>query len=282
MKYLFGFLLFILVVSQLQAAQLSLNSQSFVQGQTIQAQIEVTRPVSKNTCVFRGKSYPVFQVDPHRWQVLIGSDVNTPTGSYVLAFTSYAFDESLMRLQTTINISQGHFRRSLIAVPDSKKSIATPQKMENEANIMGPFFAKKSSVKLWQKYFGWPVHGAITTPYGASRVYDNGVMVSWHRGVDIYAPKGTPVLAPEAGRVILSHIFATHGQTIMIDHGHSVVSIYNHLSKRIVKKGDLVKKGSKIGLVGDTGLATGPHLHWGISVGNVRVDPLFWLSNKIK
>lgn len=282
MKLFLSVLLCLLIANQLDAAQLLLNKQSFIQGQTIQAQIEVTQPVSQNTFFFQNKRYPVFKLAPHKWEVIIGTDISTSTGNYPLNYLGKSTNGNIIKLATTISIEAGQFRRSIIQIPKAKKSIAAPSKITSEANIIGPLFNQKTPVKLWHNYFGWPVQGQITTPYGANRVYDNGAMSWWHRGVDIYAPQGTPVLAPNGGRVVLSRAFASHGQTIMIDHGHSVVSIYNHLSKRLVQKGDLVKKGSKIGLVGDSGIATGPHLHWGISVGNVRVDPLFWLSDKIR
>lgn len=267
--------------SPLQAARLQLNKHNVIQGQTIQAILEVSSALQKSECKFNGQPCQIFKLAPQKWQVLIGTDVTTPTGSYSLIYLGNTLSGNTIQLQTTINISQGHFKRSIVEIPKAKKSIATPVKIENEAKIIGPIFDQKSSLKRWRGYFGWPVRGEITTPYGACRVYDNGAMVSWHRGVDIYAPLGTPVFAPNNGVVILSRIFASHGQTIMIDHGHSVVTIYNHLSKRLVSKGDLVKKGSRIGLIGDTGIATGPHLHWGLSVGGVRVDPLFWLSSEI-
>jgi len=281
MKFFLPILLFVIFSSQLNAAQLLLNKQSFIQGQTIQAQIAVTQVLNQSACWFRGKSFPLFIAAPHKWEVLIGTDIGTPTGNYLLSYSGKTINGNIIKLATTLNVVAGQFRSSIIKIPAAKKSIATPSNISNEASVIGPFFNQKTAVKRWDSYFGWPVQGQITTPYGANRVYDNGAMSWWHRGVDIYAPRGTPVLAPNAGKILLSRTFASHGQTIMIDHGHSVVSIYNHLSKRLVQKGDLVKKGSKIGLVGDSGIATGPHLHWGVSVGNVRVDPLFWLSNNI-
>ncbi len=121
--------------------------------------------------------------------------------------------------------------------------------------------------------FIWPLNGRITGVYGSQRVLNNQPRRP-HLGVDIAAEVGTPVLAAGNGIVSLvnSGMFFT-GKTVMIEHGHSISSIYVHLSQISVQKGEKVKKGQKIGAVGMTGRATGPHLHWGMSWGSIRLDP---------
>ena len=79
----------------------------------------------------------------------------------------------------------------------------------------------------------------------------------------------------------MSQDFSYHGKTIMIDHGFSVVSIYNHLHERYVEKGDYIRRGDFIGSLGQTGVVSGPHLHWGMAVNNIRVNPLFWVKNVV-
>ncbi|WP_372054306.1 M23 family metallopeptidase [Tistrella mobilis] len=121
--------------------------------------------------------------------------------------------------------------------------------------------------------FRLPVEGRISGVFGSQRVL-NGAPRSPHRGLDLAAPEGTPVLAPAGGRVVLvmPDLWYTGG-TIMIDHGQGVTSIFAHLSETLIAPGQLVKAGDAIGRVGMTGRATGPHLHWGVFWKEVAVDP---------
>jgi murein DD-endopeptidase MepM/ murein hydrolase activator NlpD len=126
------------------------------------------------------------------------------------------------------------------------------------------FFAQK---------FQWPVIGPISGVYGSQRVY-NGIPGSPHMGVDIAKPVGTMVRAPVGGVVTLVHndMFLSGG-TLIIDHGHGLSSTFIHLSKILVKKGDKITQGQQIALVGQTGRASGPHLHWAMNWFSEKVDP---------
>jgi murein DD-endopeptidase MepM/ murein hydrolase activator NlpD len=121
--------------------------------------------------------------------------------------------------------------------------------------------------------FGWPVQGRVSGVYGSQRVY-NGTPKSPHSGLDVAAAKGTPVHAPAAGLVTLAEpaLYLTGG-TVLLDHGHGVSSNFLHLSRIDVRVGERVEKGQVLGLVGATGRATGPHMHWGMNWFGVRVDP---------
>ncbi|HVI59773.1 MAG TPA: M23 family metallopeptidase [Luteimonas sp.] len=126
--------------------------------------------------------------------------------------------------------------------------------------------------------FAWPVQGRISGRFGSGRVY-NGQPGAGHSGMDIAVPAGTPVKAPAAGVVTFANpgLYLTGG-TVLLDHGHGVSSNFLHLSRIDVKVGDRVAQGQVIGAVGATGRATGPHLHWGMSWFDVRVDPLLVLE----
>lgn len=119
----------------------------------------------------------------------------------------------------------------------------------------------------------WPVSGRISGVYGSQRVY-NGTPKTPHSGLDVAAPKGTAIQAPAGGIVTFAKpdLYLTGG-TVLVDHGHGVSSNFLHLSRIDVAVGDRVEQGQVIGLVGATGRATGPHMHWGMSWFNVRVDP---------
>ena len=95
-----------------------------------------------------------------------------------------------------------------------------------------------------------------------------------HEGLDITAPTGTPIEAPGAGTVTYARWESGYGQTVTVDHGYGIVTKYAHASKLLVRRGQRVKRGDRIALVGNTGLATGPHLHYEVHVNGRPVDPL--------
>jgi murein DD-endopeptidase MepM/ murein hydrolase activator NlpD len=120
--------------------------------------------------------------------------------------------------------------------------------------------------------FDWPAPGRESGVFGSQRI-DNGVPMAPHFGVDMAAPTGTPIHAPADGTVSLSADHYLNGGFTLIDHGQGVSTSYLHQSKRLVKDGDVVKRGQKIGEIGQTGRATGPHLHWAMNWFEVKLDP---------
>lgn len=134
--------------------------------------------------------------------------------------------------------------------------------------------ATPSDLMNWTERFIWPATGRIAGVYGSQRIL-GGVPGSPHAGVDIARPTGTPVIAPAGGRVVLASPpkFSLEGNMVFIDHGHGLVSILMHLSRVDVHEGQIVRQGDTVGAVGMTGRATGPHLHWAMDWGEVKVDP---------
>ncbi len=131
--------------------------------------------------------------------------------------------------------------------------------------------------KGWREAFAWPTYGVISGVYGSQRIL-NGNPRRPHYGVDIAASTGTPVYAPASGKITLAQHMVLSGNTLMIDHGYGLRSTFMHLSNMTVKPGTFVHQGQKVGEVGATGRATGPHLHWGMSWFNVRLDPATFVT----
>jgi murein DD-endopeptidase MepM/ murein hydrolase activator NlpD len=127
----------------------------------------------------------------------------------------------------------------------------------------------------WSQRFIWPVTGRISGLFGSQRIY-RGEPGAYHSGVDVARPTGTPVIAPADGVVILAAAspFTLEGNLLMIDHGMGLNSAFLHLSRIDVAVGEHVRQGEQIGLIGATGRATGPHLHWGMKWRDARIDPL--------
>jgi murein DD-endopeptidase MepM/ murein hydrolase activator NlpD len=126
----------------------------------------------------------------------------------------------------------------------------------------------------WRQNFIWPARGRISGVFGSQRIY-RGEPGAPHSGVDVAGNTGTPVVAPVDGVVVLAAAspFTLEGNLLMIDHGMGLNSVFLHLSRIDVKKGDVVRQGQPVGAIGMTGRATGPHLHWGMKWNDERIDP---------
>ena len=159
----------------------------------------------------------------------------------------------------------------------SKKQEAkySASSVQEEYRLLRAAINTELSPRSWQGNYRLPAAGRISTRYGTQR-YRNGKKVDRHKGIDIAAASGTLVLAANAGTVALVRKFGMHGNTVVINHGGGVVGIYLHLRDFGVAEGQTVKAGEKIGRVGATGAATGPHLHYALYVHGVAIDPMCW------
>ncbi len=150
-----------------------------------------------------------------------------------------------------------------------------------ELNRVREFKELVTPQKFWQGTFIRPNVARVSTGFGVRRYY-NGVFANdyYHKGVDYAGGYGSPVVAPAAGKVRLigkeSEGFHVHGNIVGVDHGQGVLSIFMHLQDINVAEGAMVEAGQQIGTIGSTGASTGPHLHWGLYVNQVAVDPVPW------
>jgi len=146
------------------------------------------------------------------------------------------------------------------------------KRYQTERKRITEIYSQVRPMRLWQYSFIRPVEGQLTSTFGLRSVL-NGQDRAQHNGVDIGAPLGAEVGACNKGIVVLAQELCLEGNTIILDHGFGLYSIYMHLSELRVKEGDTVGIGDCIGLVGATGRVTGPHLHWGVKLLGARVDP---------
>lgn len=122
-----------------------------------------------------------------------------------------------------------------------------------------------------------PVNGPLSSKFGVRRFF-NGEERNPHAGLDFAVPAGTPIKSPAAGKVILIGDYFFNGNTVFVDHGQGFISMFCHMSKIDVKPGDSVARGGVVGKVGSTGRATGPHMHWNVSLNDARVDPAIFIG----
>ncbi len=147
---------------------------------------------------------------------------------------------------------------------------------------MKPVKALSDNQLYYNGEFIQSVYGEITTEYGMIRYVNDEPTSTRHSGIDIAADEGTPVLAANSGRVVLAQYLQMTGNTIVIEHGFGLKSIYYHMSELSVSVDDMVEKGQEIGKVGSTGFSTGPHLHFSMAVNNVWVNPWLFIEDTRK
>lgn len=185
------------------------------------------------------------------------------------------------RSQTPVRVDQRLYQEQKInGLPTKKVTPKTQstQRIGADNQKIGKVRKIRSPVHWLDYQWIWPVAGRISGEFGSQRIL-NGVPKNPHNGVDIAAAQGTNIVAPLTGQVALVHerMFYT-GKTIMLDHGLGVTSVYAHMQHIEVSLGQVVKQGQVLGQVGQTGRATGPHLHWGVTWRNTHVDPLLLLN----
>lgn len=211
----------------------------------------------------------------HRFQgtlrAFVGTSPLTPPGRLPLTVQAPTPD-GLLRAATSVVVRRGDFGLRRLRVPPQ---LLDPALVARERARMAAATAHPLPEPQWTGPFIRPVDGAVTSGYGVRSIY-NGVPRGYHLGVDFRGAVGTPVRAAHHGRVTLAEALPLSGHTVVLDHGAGIFTTYQHLDRIAVSPGQRVRQGAVVGTVGATGLVTGPHLHWGMRVHGVRVDPLFW------
>ncbi len=210
-----------------------------------------------------------------KWTAVIGIPLKSTPGTATLKVRNGGHSSS-----HSFTIHDKTYKTQRITIKDKRKVDPTAldlKRIHRESRIMHAAFTAWHARDNVPLQLDLPVHGPISSPFGLRRVF-NGEPRNPHSGLDIAVPAGTPIHAPASGRVAaLGHYFFD-GNTVLIDHGQGLVTMYCHMKKILVKKGQQLSRGDVIGLAGQTGRATGPHVHWGVSLNNARVDPGLFLA----
>ena len=213
---------------------------------------------------------------PGRWDALFGIDMGQDPGAYEVSVQLAAVEGAAKREVTSaIRILAQTFGEERFTIQDDSKVHLSPEdlaRVKKERVQIAALWPAETPERLWEGSFMMPVEGRPGSPFGLRR-WINGERRNSHSGMDIKAPEGQPVKAANSGRVALVGDFFFTGRAVFLDHGQGIYTMYFHLSKIDVVEGQKVSKGEVLGLVGMTGRATGPHLHWGVRLGGARVDP---------
>lgn len=258
-------------------ASVSLDPPVVPQGATLVVRITLNKPASL-TAQYDGGPWLLATVsDTLRWGIVgFGADARLATHTLTFSVTDWLGNTG--RYTTTFGVTLTQFVTEDINLPPDRQGLANTPDQTRRLNAA---LATLSPVPLWKSAMAVPAPGPTTAPFGEARSYNGGPISSWHGGVDLGAAAGAAVGAVAAGRVVLAEKFEVQGNTVVIDHGLGLVSAYYHMDSLKVKAGDPVKQGQAVGLVGNTGLSTGAHLHWEMRVLGVPVDPWPWTTRAI-
>ncbi len=232
-----------------------------------------------NASVF-GHEFPFFaSADELDWTALVGIDLDTKPGRYEVKCSGEDDAGTTVASQYALVVTAKKFPTRELTV-DEKYVSPPPEaqaRIAREAEKVRTIFAVVSPERYWNGPFHVPVPGRPISEFGKRSVY-NGQPRSPHAGTDFQGATGTPIVAPNAGRVVLAANLYYSGNTVIIDHGLGLYSYFGHMSAFSVRAGDRVATGQAVGKVGATGLVTGPHLHWSVRLVGTRVDPLSLLD----
>ncbi len=224
---------------------------------------------------WQGKLLRFSQEGGGLFQAIIGIDLNSSPGAEVMTLNMSNAQASDSPVILKFNVLKEDFPVQKISLPTKMVTLSKDDlaRVKREKKDLERVWGTSLKQKQWKQKFIAPVTGDVISPFGAHRILNNEPR-SPHTGVDFRSKTGSPVRASTDGIVALTcdHFFS--GRSVFLDHGMGFFTMYFHLSEINVKEGQKLSCGQVLGLVGQTGRATGPHLHWGARIGNSRVDPL--------
>lgn len=229
--------------------------------------------VKENDEVFSTLSFdysPSFAKFGSRAMALVPLSHTLKSGEYYVYVTCGEYEETF-----TIEVTEDAYEEQHLEISGDGAAANTAEANREYANTMYPLFDSKDPNIYWEGNFIQPVSGTITTPYGVYRYTNGSENASRHAGVDIANAEGTPIVAPNTGRVLFSGFLTLSGNTILIEHGMGLHTLYMHMDSLRVETGDFVEKSQLIGTIGTTGYSTGPHLHYQMMIGDCSINPWF-------
>lgn len=256
------------------------RARSLQPGEIVLVKAETSQPMSEFRALAFGHEFLMFTDDNGLvWTGLIGIDLDTKPGTYEIAVHGHDREGTETKSAETITIVGKSFPTRELTVDE--KFVTPPAevlaRIKEESERVRAILETVSPQRYWRDAFAVPVAGPPISAFGKRSVY-NGQRRSAHTGTDFRAASGTPVHAPNAGRIALAANLYYSGNTVIIDHGLGLYSYLGHLSSISVEPGAQVEAGQVVGKAGATGLVTGPHLHWAVRLAGTRVDPLSLLS----
>ena len=246
-------------------------------GEALILTLTTSDPVDEVRVSAFGHDLKPFRTNPTQWRVLIGIDLDTKPGRYDVAISAGPTETDRITHLLTVRPKTFPTRQLKVDPAFVNPPAEAVARIRDDAERLNGVWASSSATRLWSGPFVRPVPDAANSAFGSRSVF-NGEPRSAHGGADFSSPAGTPVKAPNDGRIALAGDLYFTGNTVVIDHGGGLFSLFAHLRAISVRESEPVKAGVVVGEVGATGRVTGPHLHWTVRANDARVDPLSLLA----
>ncbi len=267
------FLFFILSVPAFSDDNpMSLSSKELDQGEAALIKIIKTGADEPKVKWMDKKVSLLYRPDKKIYEGFIAVDLGQKPGSYDLSLISNSSGKTT-RVMIKIHAKDYGVRNLTLPAGQVDLSPENQARVNKEKAIIDWLWKKAETPVIFKSPFIMPLESEVIGPFGRRSVI-NGKSRSPHTGVDMRGKRGVPVKAANDGRVVFTgdHFFT--GNSVIIDHGAGIFSMYFHLDKINVNNNTIISRGEVLGTVGSTGRSTGPHLHWGVRVNNMRVDPI--------
>jgi len=243
------------------------------QGSALQVTFPNETGIQSVDIIWGGKKVPAFRLN-NTWTTIVGVDLDAKPGEHKADVLFTMEDGRVDKRDAVIKVVPKKYPTTELKVDEKyvELSKANLARANRESKETEEIYATVTNEILPDGPFTVPIAGSAGTNFGHRRIF-NGEARAPHAGADLRAITGTPIHATNRGRVVLAKNLFFTGNTIILDHGLGIYSLYAHLSRIDVKRGAVVNTGEVIGLAGATGRVTGPHLHWAMRVQGARVDP---------
>jgi murein DD-endopeptidase MepM/ murein hydrolase activator NlpD len=257
---------------------LRLSAPESSQGSLLLIEVKSAKPLVEVQGDWDGRSVPFWRevASEAQRKGLVGVDLEKEPGEYELRVTGQMASGGKISCSARVRVRKGRFATEKLQVGKQfvEPSPEQIKRADEERQKLRDIFGRVTPERLWDGKFRIPLDGVTTgSNFGRRRIL-NGNPGSPHGGVDLPGATGTPVHAAQGGRVMLAEELFFAGNTVVVDHGLGIYTLYGHLSEIDAKVGDDLEAGAVLGKVGATGRVTGAHLHWGLTVGRARVNPL--------
>ncbi|HXY00703.1 MAG TPA: M23 family metallopeptidase [Candidatus Limnocylindrales bacterium] len=257
---------------------LKINASVTTQGSLLLTEVLGAKTVIGISGEWDGRAAPLWRASEKSpvLQGLLGVDLEKAPGHYEWKVSWKTADGNAVTCSVPVTVRAGKFPTERLTV---EKQFVQPdpeqlKRIEEDQKKMRAIYDTLTPERLWDGKFRLPLQDmAAGGNFGRRRIL-NGEARSPHAGVDFPALAGTPVFASQSGKIVLAEELFYSGNTVVIDHGYGIYTLYAHLSEIGVHSGDAVEAGAQIGKVGATGRVTGPHLHWGLTIQRARVNAL--------
>ena len=262
----------------------TLSEPTIIQGRTLVARVSLAEEATAVVGDFEGQPVFFYRSSGAVYWGIVAIHALIKPNVYQLHLTATMPDGQIFSHAENVKVMEGPYDSEAILLDGSRAELLQTELIQEEREKLAALWSQITPRPLWDGPFWFPIAEdapRVTSAFGTRRSYNDSSDLSFHAGTDFGGGVGEPLYAPAGGIVVLAEPLMVRGNAVLIDHGMGLFSGYWHQSEIVVTPGQHVEPGDLIGYEGDTGLVTGPHLHWEFRLNGIAVDPLQWTRESI-